>query len=173
MSENNVIRNSVFLFSLMTVFFSLVLIFTVGNPLVAKVQQVATDMGVDLNNSSYAQPWRYAELKQFLITNFIFLVYFCALLVAYSSFINSNDIKGYIATCVGGTIVTVILINVSATFWNQFLANSAVLDFSDFTTNDWWFINNIGMLFVINLAAGFLSFVFVKKTVTSSTTAGY
>jgi hypothetical protein len=173
MGESNITRNAVFLFILMLTFFGLIVIFTVGNQLVSKTQDVATGMGVDLNNSSYAQPWRYTELKQFLITNFLFLVYFCILLVAYSSFINSNDIKGYIATCIGGVIVTIIIINVSANFWNEFITHNDILDFSDFTTNDLWFVNNIGTLFVVNLVAGFLSFIFVKKNIKSDTASGY
>lgn len=157
---SNVWNNAVFLLQVLFIISVFVIVFTVMNQMNTRTQAAIAQTGVDITTTEWTQ--KYTEWKQFFLVNFQFLLYLFVLLAAYTSFVNSNDIKTYAMSALAGTIVTIVCIQVGTLFWNSFVTSS-YLDFSDFSAGDLWFVSNFQTILVINLLASVASFIFVAK----------
>lgn len=161
----NIINNTLFFLVILGLFIGMVLVFTITNSMVSKTFDAINKTGIKINETTmpYATQAKYEDWKGFLIVNFTFLIYFFVIMIFYSSFINSTDIKGYVLYAVAGTVATAILSQMGTVMWNQFSVFTDILDFSDFGVTELWFISNLTTLFAVNLLAAFASFVFVKR----------
>ena len=158
---SNVWNNAVFILIVLFFLMSLVIVYTIGNRMNTVVQTAIKGASPQAVNQPYTQ--KYSELKNFFLVNVQFLLYIIVLLVAYTSFINSSDIRTYFMGALAGTIVTVIVLQVGQLIWNQFSTYNTLLDFSDFAAGNLWFVSNFQTILIINLLASFASFVFIGK----------
>ncbi len=160
----NSVSNAGMIMFMVAIFLGLALVFTVTNQMEVKVRAAVNASGIVMNNST--MPWTthatYTNLKSFLVINFTFLVYFVVLLIFYSSFVNPTSVRSYVTMSLAAILATVIISFLASQIWNQMSA-SKFIDFTDFTVNDFWFINNLTTIFLVNLVAGLLSFVFVQR----------
>ena len=163
----NVLGNSFFILLILVAFIALVFIFTIGNQIIPTIQNILNTTGVNTYaGGTYEYLNSYAVAKPFFLQVFQFLVYLLFGIVLFSTFVNETSIKGYFLGAVAGTIIAVVLSYFAVVIWNSVITVGAgMLDFSDFSAGDLWFVTNIQTIFIIHLFAGLLSFVFVKRDV--------
>lgn len=170
----NAVENAGFLLILMLMFIGFVFIFTVTNEMVTATETAINNTDIVINTTAFpsAQVSQYTEWKTFLISNFLFLVYLLTLLVFYSSFVNVTSVRMYILYALGGVVATIIISSIATVVWNEVSDEDDILDFSDFGSEELWFITNLPVLYVINLLAGLASFIFVRKGGTQTGSLG-
>lgn len=161
----NVVGNALFLTLIFVIMIGLFIGLTVLNRVYAAVVPIMAGLG--FNQTDYPQFFQYTYYKSFFLNSFQFFLYLCIGVILFSSFFNATNFLDYLKGAIAGTLVSILLTYFVIVMWNYMGPVMPLLDLTDFSQTDLWFITNIQAIFFANLIASLLSFVFVQRGATS------
>lgn len=157
----NAAQNAVALLIFLYLFLGFAFIFTVGNQLDSGIKGQITTLGISIDPifTNY-----YAESKAWFFESVKWLMWLFIGLTIISSWVNSTDLKDYFFGSLASIIASALVTFIGAVIWNGFLAASnGALDFSDMGGGVMFVIENFASIVVINMVAGLLSFVWIRR----------
>lgn len=167
MEENNTIRNIAGIF----VAFMCVLVFFIGlgalDTLRTGVNNAinsSATLNNTLNDSTYSTlNNNYTDLRTTALSGLNFILVIVVLFSFYSSFISKNDLMGYVINFIGGIVISAIMLYLMSAIYNSFTA--AIGSYVSISDIPLWFFDNLTNIILMNIVAGTLSFIFVRRDV--------
>lgn len=101
----------------------------------------------------------YLAFKSMSITAFYVIASVIVFFTLISSLFDNQTFGGYLLSTLGGLVATPIIIYVVSTFWSTY-SLMGVVTFNEISLT---FINSFSTIMFVNLVAGLLSFIFMRK----------
>ena len=152
----NIFDNAIFLFVMIVVLLAWSLSMFVLDSVHTNTKNILVE------NNSYMNKFDiYDNLTGFFKQAFNFMTAFLVMLLFISSNIDITSVRTYFIIFVGGVLFSSVLIYVTNQIYTSFVTYGS-LQGMEFTEIPNWFITNLQYLFILNLVAGLLAFIFVR-----------
>lgn len=162
----NSVKNIITLAVLGFIIFIFIIGMSVGNEIYNTTDNILNNMtthsGENItNNSLYiAQKDSKILTESYIWDGFSGILYLLMGLTIYSSFVQKNSITSYFFSFILSVFAGALIIYLMTQFYNTFIIQSGMLDMTYFP---YFFFDNFQTLIVVNIIAGILSFIFVKR----------
>lgn len=125
---------------------------------------MTTSTGSNITNSTLylEQKTSKENVEAVFFDGFEAILYLLMAFTLYSSFVQKNSITSYLFSFVISVFAGALMIYLMTQFYNAFILQSGMLDMTNFP---YFFFDNFQILVVVNILAGILSFIFVKREV--------
>lgn len=160
MSENNSILNIAGLFlAFMSV---LIFFFGLGVTDALRVGVNASVTNETRTSMLYSSiDTSYTDLRETLVKGINFILLLIVLFAFYSSFMYRADFESYLINFIGGIALGGVMLYIMTAIYNSFTgAASGFIDVSELPA---WFFGNLTHIILVNIIAGTLSFVMVRR----------
>lgn len=159
----NVVLNSTYI--LILVFFSLmfVMMLNIGDRLMDKTLNI-TNNNLNITNSTIINSAEesFETTKNYLRQGCDFLLSLVTVSLLMSSFTTRHDVMSYLLSFVGAVIISSLLIYIASYFYDAYIEKYSALGLNlEYLPG--WFIDNVNYLFGLNILAGLISFIFIKR----------
>lgn len=152
----NVVRNAVWLFLLFAFVFGFGILWYIVSPIMTSTYNVSNSVAPSQTlDLSYIN---YLAQKTLIINGFYLVASVLVFFTLVSSVFDAQSFQGWGISAIGGLVITPIVIYVITTFWNTYATFG--ISFSEISNV---FVENFAGIMFLNLIAGILSFIFIKK----------
>lgn len=160
--ENNSVANVAGIF----IAFMAILVFFIGLGAIDGIRnQLNSTLSPDVKNDPLYSDINedYGDLKDTFLNGINFVLVITVLFAFYSSFIYKSDLIGYVINFMGGIIISGAMIYIMSAIFNAYTTTATGL--FDISLLPSWFFDNLSNILLMNIVAGTLSFIFVRREV--------
>ncbi len=155
--SSNVIRNSIYIFTLFIILFAFSVAFGVTDRVHTKTSDVISNQGITLPEGID----QYSTIKSLIDYAVDFLLVMSVGLIYVSSAVEAKSLFTYAFSFIGSVLSTSILLYLTTVLHNALVYQLGEVSIS-LAMIPSWFMNNITYIFLLNVLAGLLGFIFVK-----------